>query len=53
MKTENVKLIEYLQKTNQKLEQKNDFKTTITKMLVQSKTCNIPTRQSNNLNNLN
>ena len=53
MKTENVKLIEHLQKTNQKLKQENDFKTTIIKILVHNKTCNIPTRQSNSLNNLN
>ena len=44
---ENVKLIEYLQKTNEKLEQENDSKTTIIKILAENKTINIPTTQSN------
>ena len=44
---ENAKLIEYLQKANQKLEQENDSKTTIIKMLAENNTSNIPTTQSN------
>ena len=44
---ENVKLIEHLQKANEKLEQENDSKTTIIKILVENKTSNIPTKQSN------
>ena len=44
---ENAKLIEYLQKANQKLEQKNDSKTTIIKILAENNTSNIPTTQSN------
>ena len=44
---ENAKLIEYLQKANQKLEQENDSKTTIIKILAENNTSNIPTTQSN------
>ena len=44
---ENAKLIEYLQKANQKLEQENDSKTTIIKILAKNNTSNIPTTQSN------
>ena len=44
---ENVKLIEHLQKANEKLEQENDSKTTIIKILAENKTSNIPTTQSN------
>ena len=43
---ENAKLIEYLQKANQKLEQENDCKTSIIKILAENKTSNIPTTQS-------
>ena len=43
----NLKLIEYLQKTNKKLEQENDSKTTIIKVLSENKTIDIPTTQSN------
>ena len=43
---ENVKLIEHLQKANEKLEEQNDSKTTITKILAENKTSNIPTTQS-------
>ena len=43
---ENVKLIEHLQKANKKLEEQNDSKTTITKILAENKTSNIPTTQS-------
>ena len=45
--SENVKLIEHLQKANEKLEQENDSKTTIIKILAENKTSNIPTTQSN------
>ena len=44
---ENVKLIEHLQKANEKLEQENDSKTTIIKILAENKASNIPTTQSN------
>ena len=44
---ENVKLIEYLQKANEKLEQENDSKTAIIKIFAENKTTNIPTTQSN------
>ena len=44
---ENVKLIEHLQKANEKLEEQNDSKTTIIKILAEKKTSNIPTTQSN------
>ena len=44
---ENVKLIEHLQKANEKLEEQNDSKTTIIKILAENKTSNIPTTQSN------
>ena len=44
---ENAKLIEYLQKANQNLDQENDSKTTIIKILVENNTSNIPTTQSN------
>ena len=44
---ENTKLIEYLQKANQKIEQENDSKTTIIKILAKNNTSNIPTTQSN------
>ena len=44
---ENVKLIEHLQKANEKLEQENGSKTTIIKILAENKTSNIPTTQSN------
>ena len=44
---ENVKLIEYIQKANEKLEQENDSKATIIKILAENKTINIPTTQSN------
>ena len=40
-------LIEHLQKANEKLEQENDSKTTIIKILAENKTSNIPTTQSN------
>ena len=40
-------MIEHLQKANEKLEQENDSKTTIIKILVENKTSNIPTTQSN------
>ena len=43
----NEETIEYLQKTNEKLEQENDSKTTIIKILAENKTINIPTTQSN------
>ena len=45
---ENPKLIEYLQKANQKLEQKNDSKTTIIKILARNNTSNILTTQDIN-----
>ena len=45
---ENAKLIEYLQKANQKLEQKNDSKTTIIKILARNNTSNILTTQDIN-----
>ena len=44
---ENPKLFEYLQKVNQKLEQENDSKTTIIKILAENNTSNIPTTKSN------
>ena len=44
---ENVRLIEYLQKANEKLEQENDSKTTIIEILAKNKTSNIPTTPSN------
>ena len=44
---ENAKLIEYLQKANQKLEQENDPKTTIIKILAKNNVSNIPTTQNN------
>ena len=44
----NAKLIEYLQKANQKLEQKNDSKTTIIKILARNNTSNILTTQDIN-----
>ena len=44
---ENAKLIEYLQKANQNLDQENDSKTTIIKILAENNTSNIPTTQSN------
>ena len=44
---ENAKLIEYLQKANQKLEQENDSKTTIIKILAKRNTSNMPTTQNN------
>ena len=44
---ENAKLIEYLQKANQKLEQENDSKTTIIKILAKNNISNIPTTQNN------
>ena len=44
---ENVKLIKHLQKANEKLEEQNDSKTTIIKILAENKTSNIPTTQSN------
>ena len=47
MVNENVKLIEHLQKANEKLEQENDSKTTIIKILAENKTSNIPTTKSN------
>ena len=47
MVNENIKLIQYLQKANQKLEQENDSKTTIIKILVKNKTSNITMTQSN------
>ena len=43
----NVKLIEHLQKANETLEQENDSKTTIIKILAKNNTSNIPTTQSN------
>ena len=45
---ENAKLIVYLQKANQKLEQKNDSKTTIIKILARNNTSNILTTQDIN-----
>ena len=44
---ENAKLIEYLQKANQNLDQENDSKTTIIKILAENNTSNIPTTQTN------
>ena len=44
---ENVKLIEHLQKANEKLQQENGSKITIMKVLAGNKTSNIPTTQSN------
>ena len=44
---ENVKLIEHLQKANEKLEQENDSKTTVIKIFAENKTSNIPTTLSN------
>ena len=44
---ENVKLIEHLQKANEKLQQENGSKITIIKVLAGNKTSNIPTTQSN------
>ena len=44
---ENVKLIEHLQKANEKLQQENGSKITIIKVLAGKKTSNIPTTQSN------
>ena len=44
---ENTKLIEYLQKTNQKLEQENDPKTTIIQILAKNNISNIPATQNN------
>ena len=44
---ENAKLIEYLQKANQNLDQENDSKTTIIKILAENNTSNILTTQSN------
>ena len=44
---ENVKLIHYLQKRNEELEEENDSKTTIIKILAENKTFYIPTTQSN------
>ena len=44
---ENVKLIKHLQKADEKLEEQNDSKTTIIKILAENKTSNIPTTQSN------
>ena len=44
---ENVNLIEYLQEANEKLEQENDSKTTMIKILAENKTINIPMTQSN------
>ena len=43
---ENVKLIEHLQKANEKLQQENGSKITIIKVLAGNKTSNIPTTQS-------
>ena len=42
----NVKLIEHLQKANETLEQENDSKTTIIKILAKNNISNIPTTQS-------
>ena len=44
---ENAKLIEYPEKANQKLEQENDPKTTIIKILAKNNISNIPTIQNN------
>ena len=44
---ENVKLIHYLQKRNEELEEENDSKITIIKILAENKTIYIPTTQSN------
>ena len=44
---ENVKLIEHLQKANEKLQQENGSKITIIKVLAGNKNSNIPTTQSN------
>ena len=44
---ENVKLIEHLQKANEKLQQENGSKITIIKVLAGNKISNIPTTQSN------
>ena len=46
MVNENDKLMEHLQKANEKLEPEYDSKTTIIKILAESKTINIPTTQS-------
>ena len=40
-------MTEYLQKANEKLEEENDFKTTVIKILAENKTINIRTTQSN------
>ena len=47
MVNENAKLIEYLKKASQKLEQENDSRTTIIKILAKNNASNIPTTQSN------
>ena len=47
MVNENAKLIKYLKKASQKLEQENDSRTTIIKILAKNNASNIPTTQSN------
>ena len=47
MVNENAELIKYLKKASQKLEQENDSRTTIIKILAKNNASNIPTTQSN------
>ena len=47
MVNENAELIKYLKKASQKLEQENDSRTTIIKILAKNNATNIPTTQSN------
>ena len=47
MVNENAELIKYLKKASQKLEQENDSRTTIIKILAKHNASNIPTTQSN------
>ena len=47
MVNENTELIKYLKKASQKLEQENDSRTTIIKILAKNNASNIPTTQSN------
>ena len=47
MVNENAKLIEHLKKASQKLEQENDSRTTIIKILAKNNASKIPTAQSN------
>ena len=47
MVNENAKLIEHLKKASQKLEQENDSRTTIIKILAKNNASKIPAAQSN------